>query len=146
MTESLRTRMYREEYGRGLNNYSEVYRLPADEEEWSRLGVCSQLPSLTSTSSTSQCSCPRAEKQHLMNIDMIGAKYPPPMGPVLQSNIPGEKKVLDLGCGSGAWWVHNSFRTGGKWDTNHHNLYTLKSIGYAMWPGTFRSAKLLEWT
>jgi hypothetical protein len=110
MTESLRMRMYREEYGRGLNNYSEVYRLPADEEEWARLGVCSQLPSLISTS---QCSCPRAEKQHLMNIDMIGAKYPPLMGPVLQSTIPGEKKVLDLGCGSGAWWVHSSFRTGG---------------------------------
>lgn len=40
MTDSLRTRMYREEFGRGLNNYSEIYRLPADEEEWSRLGLC----------------------------------------------------------------------------------------------------------
>ncbi|KAJ3549831.1 hypothetical protein NMY22_g744 [Coprinellus aureogranulatus] len=80
MTDSLRTRMYREEFGRGLNNYSEIYRLPADEEEWSRL-----------------------EKQHIMHIEMIGAKYPPPMGPVMQSTIPGDKKVLDLGCGSGAW-------------------------------------------
>lgn len=43
------------------------------------------------------------EKQHIMHIEMIGAKYPPPMEHVMRSTIPGEKKVLDLGCGSGAW-------------------------------------------
>lgn len=38
MTSSLRASAYRHEYGRGLNNYSEVYRLPADDEELERLG------------------------------------------------------------------------------------------------------------
>jgi hypothetical protein len=39
ITESIATRIYREEYGRILNDYSDVYRLPADDEEWERLGV-----------------------------------------------------------------------------------------------------------
>ena len=39
MTSSMRAAAFRQEYGRGLNNYSEVYRLPADEEELARLGV-----------------------------------------------------------------------------------------------------------
>lgn len=38
VTSSLRAQAYRQEYGRGLNNYSDVYRLPADEEELERLG------------------------------------------------------------------------------------------------------------
>ena len=38
VTSSLRAQAYRQEYGRGLNNYSDVYRLPADEEELDRLG------------------------------------------------------------------------------------------------------------
>lgn len=38
MTDSMRAAVYRHEYGRGLNNYSEVYSLPADEEELDRLG------------------------------------------------------------------------------------------------------------
>ena len=38
MTSSIRTQAYRQEFGRGINNYSEVYRLPADEEELARLG------------------------------------------------------------------------------------------------------------
>ena len=37
-TSSLRANAFRQEFGRGLNNYSEVYRLPADEEELERLG------------------------------------------------------------------------------------------------------------
>lgn len=40
MTSSLRANAYRHEYGRGLNNYSDIYRLPADEEELERLGTC----------------------------------------------------------------------------------------------------------
>ncbi|RXW19328.1 hypothetical protein EST38_g6524 [Candolleomyces aberdarensis] len=83
ITESLETRIYRYEHGRSLNNYSDVYRLPADEEELSRL-----------------------DKQHLMFIDIMGAKYPPPMGPILESSIAGEKKVLDLGAGNGACVVN----------------------------------------
>ncbi len=39
MTSSLRASSYREEFGRGINNYSEVYRLPADDEEFERLGA-----------------------------------------------------------------------------------------------------------
>ena len=38
VTSSLRAQAYRQEYGRGLNNYSDVYRLPADDEELERLG------------------------------------------------------------------------------------------------------------
>lgn len=43
------------------------------------------------------------EKQHQMFINIMGAKYPPQMRSVMESTIPGEKKVLDLGCGNGAW-------------------------------------------
>lgn len=39
MTSSIRAQAFKHEYGRGLNNYSEVYRLPADDEELDRLGV-----------------------------------------------------------------------------------------------------------
>ena len=38
VTSSLRAQAYVQEYGRGLNNYSDVYRLPADDEELDRLG------------------------------------------------------------------------------------------------------------
>ena len=41
VTSSIRAASYRHEYGRGVNNYSDVYWLPADEEELKRLGVCS---------------------------------------------------------------------------------------------------------
>ncbi|KAI6031338.1 S-adenosyl-L-methionine-dependent methyltransferase [Pisolithus microcarpus] len=37
VTSSLRAQAYIQEYGRDLNNYSDVYRLPADEEELQRL-------------------------------------------------------------------------------------------------------------
>ena len=40
LTESLRASSTKEEHGRGVNCYSDVYRLPADKEEWSRLGMC----------------------------------------------------------------------------------------------------------
>lgn len=39
VTSSMQSQIYRQEYGRNLNNYSDVYRLPADEEELERLGV-----------------------------------------------------------------------------------------------------------
>jgi hypothetical protein len=38
MSSSVRAQSFRHEYGRGLNNYSEVYQLPADDEELERLG------------------------------------------------------------------------------------------------------------
>jgi len=37
MTNSLRAQAYKQEHGRDLNNYSDVYHLPADEEELERL-------------------------------------------------------------------------------------------------------------
>ena len=37
----MRAQAFKQEFGRGLNNYSEVYRLPADEEELGRLGASS---------------------------------------------------------------------------------------------------------
>ncbi len=45
VSSSIRVASYRHEYGRGLNNYSEVYRLPADDEELDRLGIFSFEPS-----------------------------------------------------------------------------------------------------
>ncbi|KAF5335503.1 hypothetical protein D9611_012225 [Ephemerocybe angulata] len=81
LTPSMRDTLVREEFGRYLNTMSDVYRLPADEEEMDRL-----------------------EKQHNMLIDIFGAKYPPPMGVALrQGHYEPTKKVLDLGCGSGGW-------------------------------------------
>jgi len=38
LTDSMQAHIYRQEYGRNLNNYSDVYRLPADDEELDRLG------------------------------------------------------------------------------------------------------------
>lgn len=38
ITSSLRAQAYRQEHGRGINNYSDVYHLPADDEELERLG------------------------------------------------------------------------------------------------------------
>ena len=43
LTESLRASSTKEEHGRGVNCYSDVYRLPADREEWSRLGEFFQV-------------------------------------------------------------------------------------------------------
>ncbi|KAJ8520636.1 hypothetical protein ONZ45_g2562 [Pleurotus djamor] len=80
MTPAMQAAAFKMAYGRGLNNYSDVYGLPADDEELDRL-----------------------DRQHLLFIDIMG-KYPPPIRYVLGSALPGEDKyVLDLGCGSGSW-------------------------------------------
>ncbi|CCM03672.1 uncharacterized protein FIBRA_05816 [Fibroporia radiculosa] len=82
VTSSLRAASYRHEFGRGINNYSDVYRLPADDEEFERLDL-----------------------QHLMFMEVMG-KYPPPLPDILRDDIPGEQKTcVDLGCGSGSWSV-----------------------------------------
>jgi hypothetical protein len=39
MTDSVRSQIYRSKYGREFNNFSDVYALPADEEEMNRLGM-----------------------------------------------------------------------------------------------------------
>jgi len=80
VTSSMRDKIYKEEFGRNLNNYSDVYRLPADDEELERL-----------------------DKQHSMLSELMGGKYPTPMLEVM-ADEPGETKAcLDLGCGSGNW-------------------------------------------
>ncbi|KAI9057027.1 hypothetical protein FKP32DRAFT_1615516 [Trametes sanguinea] len=80
MTSSLRAASYRHEFGRGINNYSEVYRLPADDEEFERL-----------------------DRQHIMFMEVMG-KYPPPLPEILADDTPGVTKTcVDLGCGSGSW-------------------------------------------
>lgn len=43
VTDSIREAAYKQEYGRELNSYSEVYRLPADAEERDRLGIFSSF-------------------------------------------------------------------------------------------------------
>ncbi|TEB24749.1 hypothetical protein FA13DRAFT_1638308 [Coprinellus micaceus] len=80
LSESIRERLFREEHGRHMNNYSEVYRLPADEEEWARL-----------------------DQQHYTLKEIMGAKYPPEMKAIMENSVERERQVLDLGCGSGAW-------------------------------------------
>ncbi|KAH9858293.1 hypothetical protein C2E23DRAFT_803416 [Lenzites betulinus] len=80
MTNSLRAASFRHEFGRGINNYSEVYRLPADDEEFERL-----------------------DHQHVMFMEAMG-KYPHCIYEVLADDTPGETKTcVDLGCGSGSW-------------------------------------------
>ncbi|KAF7337605.1 hypothetical protein MSAN_02233800 [Mycena sanguinolenta] len=80
MTSAMREQAFKREFGRELNNYSEVYRLPADDEELDRLN-----------------------QQHEMFIEIMG-KYPPCLPEVMRDDVPGETKAcIDLGCGSGAW-------------------------------------------
>ncbi|OCH88758.1 S-adenosyl-L-methionine-dependent methyltransferase [Obba rivulosa] len=79
MTDSLVRAAFRHEFGRGINNYSEVYRLPADDEEFERL-----------------------DKQHIMFMEVMG-RYPPPMEEILADSPDEHKSVVDLGCGSGSW-------------------------------------------
>lgn len=47
----------------------------------------------------------RSDAQHIMFMEIMG-KYPPGMDEVMADDVPGETKaVLDLGCGSGSWYV-----------------------------------------
>ncbi|KAI0001770.1 hypothetical protein BJV77DRAFT_13573 [Russula vinacea] len=98
VTSSIRAASYRHEYGRGLNNYSEVYQLPADDEELDRLGTAFANLSFI---------YPRlsyVDMQHEMFKNIMGA-YPPPMADVMADTPWETKSVLDLGCGSGSWYV-----------------------------------------
>ncbi|CAL1694319.1 unnamed protein product [Somion occarium] len=79
MTTSMREAAYRELHGRNVNSYSDVYSLPADDQELQRL-----------------------DHQHEMFKATMG-KYPPPL-PVILAEQPGiQKLAVDLGCGSGSW-------------------------------------------
>lgn len=100
MTESMREQAFKQEYGRGINNYSDVYKLPADEEELERLGMLAYLATITAYINSAP-----SDKQHLIFMDVMG-KYCPPLESVMRDDTPGETKAcLDLGCGSGAWYV-----------------------------------------
>jgi len=81
VSNSMRENLLRQEHGRSLNNYSEVYGLPADEEEWVRL-----------------------EKQYLLMSKIMG-KYAPPLDEIMRDVGHGteRKRCLDLGCGNGSW-------------------------------------------
>lgn len=81
MDEQLRAALYKEEFGRNLNNYSDVYKLPVDEEELDRL-----------------------ERQYDMLNCLLGHKYARPMFEIL-SNGGSEKAIVDLGSGSGNWII-----------------------------------------
>ena len=99
VTSSMRDKIYKEEFGRNLNNYSDVYRLPADEEELDRLGGSITKPKLPADVLNNK----RKDKQHSMLSELMGGKYPPPMLEVM-ADEPGERKAcLDLGCGNGNW-------------------------------------------
>ncbi|KZT42689.1 hypothetical protein SISSUDRAFT_979712 [Sistotremastrum suecicum HHB10207 ss-3] len=79
LTSSLREQSFRREYGRELNNYSEVYRLPADDEELDRL-----------------------KKQHQLLCSVMG-EFHPLVHQVMQDEPGIKKAALDLGCGCGSW-------------------------------------------
>jgi hypothetical protein len=98
VTSSIRATSYRHEYGRGINNYSDIYQLPADDEELERLGILSFEPSFDYLNTNF------ADKQHDMFKKIVGA-YPPPMAEVMDDTPWETKAVLDLGCGSGSWCV-----------------------------------------
>lgn len=82
ITESLAEGLFRTEHGREINTTSSIYRLPADAMELERL-----------------------DKQHVILTRTMG-KFAPPMDEVMAPGDHGiPKMVLDLGCGSGAWFV-----------------------------------------
>lgn len=65
-----------------------------------------------------------------MFMEVMG-KYPPPMAEVLADDTPGETKTcVDLGCGSGSWFVFLS--------VNVLSILTTNSrLGYSMPRATF---------
>lgn len=97
--EDMLANAYRKEHGRSINNYSDVYSLPADEEELDRMGMYD-------SDSTKYTHSPIQEKQHALFVHIMGGKYTPAMSAVLADDVPGEVKTcLDLGCGNGSWYV-----------------------------------------
>ncbi|TFK26651.1 hypothetical protein FA15DRAFT_667123 [Coprinopsis marcescibilis] len=79
VTPELHASLYKQEYGRTLNSSSDSYRLPADDEEMDRL-----------------------HRQHKI-VERVMGRYPAPLLAILQSDVVGEKRAIDLGCGNGDW-------------------------------------------
>ncbi|KAF7426640.1 hypothetical protein PC9H_009009 [Pleurotus ostreatus] len=85
MTSSMEAATFKIEYGRAINSTSDVYGLPADDEELDRLGG----------------SLSRFRKRNLMP---VMGKCPRVVREYLTPAFPGDlRNVLDLGCGSGTW-------------------------------------------
>jgi hypothetical protein len=98
MTSSMQADAFVQEYGRGYNNQTEVYRLPADDEELFRLRESFLWFPISFVPPTNE-----TDKQHIMLREVLG-KYPPVLPAVMADDIPGEiKACLDIGCGSGGW-------------------------------------------
>lgn len=96
-TSSLREAAYRQLHGRHVNSYSDVYSLPADEEELQRLGSFGAFfVYLTPRSNL------YSDRQHEMFKRTMG-KYPPLLPAVLAEHPGVRKAAVDLGCGSGSW-------------------------------------------
>ncbi|KDQ07710.1 hypothetical protein BOTBODRAFT_180480 [Botryobasidium botryosum FD-172 SS1] len=82
ITHSLREELFTFVHGRFVNNNSQVYQLPADEEEIDRL-----------------------DRQHQLFKMLLGQNYLGPVAEVLREEEGIQKDVLDLGCGSTIWAV-----------------------------------------
>ncbi len=76
---------FKNEFGRQLNNYSDVYRLPADVEEFNQLGILKHFISY-------HLLTPWIGKKHGMFIDIIGQKYVPGMEEAMANDVPGNQK------------------------------------------------------
>lgn len=75
----------KEVHGRMFNSLNEAYLLPSDEKEWGRL-----------------------DKQgSAMTVSFDGHLYPcaDVVEAILDPSTPGEKRILDLGCGTGGWAI-----------------------------------------
>jgi hypothetical protein len=102
VTSSMREQATVLEYGRDINNQSDVYRLPADDIEVERLRKSQPINPILYRSLWN-LRCGEAGKQHFMLREVMG-KYPPVLAEVLADDTPGETKAcIDLGCGSGDW-------------------------------------------
>jgi len=80
VTSSIREDLLMNVHGRLVNNHSDVYHLPADDEEISRL-----------------------DHQHLMVKALVRSNYLGPVKEVLAEEDGVQKSILDLGCGTGLW-------------------------------------------
>jgi hypothetical protein len=89
---------YKEEHGRLINTRSDIYQLPADQEEFDRLGK-SLLIRLRS-----RFHFAHTDQQHDVLTRIMGYKYVPGMEELMAHVKDQPKKsCLDLGCGSGSW-------------------------------------------
>jgi hypothetical protein len=103
-TSSFLEHQYREEHGRKIHAWDfpdGPYRLPADEEEWERLGMSFYF-ALCFHTLNMVMAVVSTDKQHHMLRRVL--KMPSHLHRILTTHRDGEnRQVLDLGCGSGTW-------------------------------------------